>query len=154
MRGADKYYNYEYLGLIGVGSAMYCPKCGSENLDDAVFCARCGAALDGAYDARRPVSRDRSDQMCFGPSGGALPGLVIGAIIIIVGVTSVFGRDFGEMMGMWGENFGEGMGEWGMGVGRFFAEWGTSWRSTIGAYVSIVVGLAIVYFVLYGRGRR
>ena len=128
---------------------MYCPKCGSENRDDARFCARCGTTMDGADYTRRPATRDRSDQMCFGPSGGALPGLVIGAIIIIVGVTSVFGRDFGEMMGMWGESFGEGMG-----VGRFFAEWGTSWGSTIGAYVSIIVGLAIVYFVLYGRGRR
>ncbi|MBC8224591.1 zinc ribbon domain-containing protein [Candidatus Bathyarchaeota archaeon] len=133
---------------------MNCPKCGSENPDDARFCAGCGAALDGADDARRPVSWDRSDQMCFGPSGGTLPALVIGAIIIIVGVTSVFGRDFGEMMGAWGESFGEGMGEWGIGVGRFFAEWGTGWGSNIGAYISIVIGLAIVYYVMYGRGRR
>ena len=133
---------------------MNCPKCGSDNLDDARFCAGCGAALDGADDIRRPVSRDRSDQMCFGASGGALPALVIGAIIILVGVTSVFGGNFGEMMGTWGENFGEGMGEWGEGVGRFFSVWGTGWGSNIGAYVSIIVGLAILYFVLYGRGRR
>ena len=154
MRCADKYYNYPYLGLIDVGSTMNYPKCGSENLDDASFCASCGAALHGADYAKRAVSRDRSDQMCFGPSGGTLPALVIGAIIIIVGVTSAFGGDFGERMGAWGESFGEGMGEWGMGVGRFFAEWGTSWGSNIGAYISIIVGLAIVYFVLYGRGRR
>ena len=83
-----------------------CPKCGSENLDDARFCAGCGATLDGAGDVRRPVSRDRGEQMCFGLSGGALPGLVIGGIIIIVGVTSVFGRNFGDMMWTWGENFG------------------------------------------------
>ena len=94
---------------------MICPKCGSENLDDARFGSDCGTALDGAGDVRRPVSRDRGDQMCFGPSGGELPGLVIGTIIIIVGVTSVFGRNFGEMMGMWGEGFGEGMG-------RYFAD--------------------------------
>ena len=80
--------------------------------------------------------------------------MVIGVIIIIVGVTSAFGRDFGEMMGAWGESFGEGMGRWGEGVGRFFAEWGTSWGSTIGGFVVIVVGLAIVVFTLYGRGRR
>jgi hypothetical protein len=63
---------------------MICPNCGSDNLDDASFCASCGAALDGGRYVPRPVSRRREDQMCFGPSGGALPGLVIGAIIIIV----------------------------------------------------------------------
>ena len=133
---------------------MICPKCGSENLDDARFCASCGAALDGTGDVRRPVSRDRVDPMCFGLSGGALPGLVIGAIIIIVGVTSVFGRNFGEMMGTWGENFGEGMGRWGEGVGRFFADWGMGWGGKIGASFSIIIGLAIVYYFVYGRGRR
>ena len=81
---------------------MYCPKCGSENRDDARFCARCGAALDGVGNVRRAVSRDRSDQMCFGLTGGTLRGLVIGAIIIIVGVTSVFGQNFGQGMGRWG----------------------------------------------------
>ena len=133
---------------------MICPKCGHKNLDDARFCASCGAALDGVSVVRRPVSRDRVDQTCFGSSGGALPGLVIGAIIIIIGVFSVFGEDFGMMMGRWGASFGESMGRWGEGVGRFFAEWGTSWGSTIGGFVVIVVGLAIVVFTLYGRGRR
>ena len=123
-------------------------------MDDASFCAGCGAALDGAGDAPRAASRDRTDQMCFGPSSGALPGLVIGAIIIIVGVTSVFGGNFGEMMGTWGENFGEGMGRWGEGVGRFFADWGTSFGSTTGSSLMIVMGLAIVFFVLLGRSRR
>jgi hypothetical protein len=92
--------------------------------------------------------------MCFGGSGEMLPGLVIGVIIIIVGVTTVFGGNFGEMMGSWGENFGEGMGRWGEGVGRFFADWGTGWASTFSASIMIIVGLAIVYFVIVGRGRR
>ena len=133
---------------------MYCPKCGSENLGDAILCASCGATLEGAIDIRKPVSRARDDQMCFGGSGEMLPGLVIGVIIIIVGVTTVFGGNFGEMMGSWGENFGEGMGRWGEGVGRFFADWGTGWASTFSASIMIIVGLAIVYFVIVGRGRR
>jgi len=110
--------------------------------------------LDGAGDVRRPVSGGRAEPDCFGLSGGTLPGLVIGAIIIIVGVTYALGGDFGEMMGAWGESFGEGMGRWGEGVGRFFADWGTSWGSKIGASVAIIIGLAIVYYALYGRGRR
>jgi hypothetical protein len=133
---------------------MVCPKCGAENHDDAMFCSSCGAALDEAGDAIRPVSRDRSDQMCFGSSNGMFPGMMIGIIIIIVGVTSFFGQNFGDMMGRWGEGFGEGMGRWGENVGRFFAEWGTSWGSKIGASFSIIIGLAILYFVLADRGRR
>lgn len=144
---------------------MICPKCGSENPDDASFCTGCGAALDGADDIRRPVSRDRVEQECFGFSGGALPGLIIGAIIIIVGLASAlgggfgqtvgsWGSSFGEAMGRWGESFGESVGSWGEGVGRFFAEWGTSWGSTIGGLVVMTIGLAIVVFTLYGRGRR
>lgn len=140
---------------------MICPNCGSENLEDASFCSSCGAALDGTGDVPRPVSRDRGDQMCFGGSGGALPGLVIGAIIIIVGITSVFGGNFGYMMGMWGEGFGEGMsrwgegmGRWGEGMGRYFSDWGMGWGSTIGASISIIIGLAILYYFMYGRGKR
>jgi hypothetical protein len=79
---------------------------------------------------------------------------VIGAIIIMVGLASVFGGNFGEMMGSWGESFGEGMGRWGEGVGRFFSNWGAGWGSSISGAVSIFVGLAIVFYVLYGRGRR
>ncbi len=133
---------------------MICPRCGSENPDDARFCTGCGAALDGVGDVHRPVSGGRAEPDCFGLSGGALPGLVIGVIIIIVGVTSAFGRNFGEMIGAWGERFGEGVGRWGESVGRFFADWGTSWGSTIGGLVVLTIGLAIVVFTLYGRGRR
>ena len=119
-----------------------------------MFCSSCGTALDGDGVTIRPVSRDRSDQMCFGGSGGTLPGMMIGIIIIVVGVTSFFRRNFGVMMERWGKGFGEGMGRWGEGVGRFFAEWGTGWESKIGASFSIKVGLAILYFVLYDRDKR
>ncbi len=132
----------------------FCQKCGKEYEEGARNCPSCGTALDGTVDVRRVVSRDREEQMCFGLSGGALPGLVIGAIIIIVGVTSVFGGNFGEMMGSWGESFGEGRGRGGEGVGRFFADWGTGWGGTIGASFSIIVGLAILYYFMYGRGKR
>ena len=132
---------------------MICPKCGSENLDDSRFCTDCGTALDEVGDVQRSISRDREEQMCFGLSGGAFP-LIIGAIIIIVGVASAFGRNFGYMMGTWGSNFGESMGRWGESVGRFFAEWGTSWGSRIGASISIIVVLVIIYFFVYERDRQ
>ena len=114
---------------------------------------------------QRPVSRRRNDEWCFGFSGGGLSGLVIGVIVIIVGVASVFGRVFSAMMGRWGENFGEGMsrwaesfgegmGRWGESVGRFFVDWGMGWGSKIGASFLIIVGLVIVYFVVYEQNRR
>ncbi len=143
---------------------MICPKCGSENLDDARFCTGCGAALDQASDTRRTGYRARTEPDCFGLSGGVLPGLLIGAFIILIGVASALGGGFGQMMGSWGgsfgeamgrwgENFGESMSSWGEGVGMFFAEWGAGYR-TFGALVVVLIGLAIVYYTMYGRGKR
>ena len=122
---------------------MICPKCSTDNLDEATFCINCGTPLDEKDDAQNPVSKSQTDWRYTRQPSGALPGLVIGVIIIIIGITSVFGGDFGEFMGNWGE-----------GVGRFFADWGTSWGSRIGASILIIIGLAIVYHFMYGRGRR
>jgi hypothetical protein len=83
-----------------------------------------------------------------------LPGMVIGIIIIIVGVTSFLGQNLGELIGRWGEVFGEGMGRWGENVGRFFADWGMTWGSKIGASFSIIIGLVILYFAFFGRDSR
>ena len=133
-------------------------------MDDARFCTGCGATLEQVSDVRRSGYRGRSEPDCFGLSGGTLPGLLIGAIIIIIGLASVFGDGFGQMigswggsfgeaMGRWGESFGERMGSWGESVGRFFAEWGAGFRM-IGASVAVLIGLAIVYFAMYGRSSR
>ena len=64
-----------------------CTKCGAENNDDAKFCNSCGASL------RRIERRDKHHKdECFGlPYGGAIFGLFIGFIIIIWGLSSVFG---------------------------------------------------------------
>jgi hypothetical protein len=132
---------------------MICPKCGTENVDDARFCTECGSSMDATGDVRRPITRDREEQMCFGISGGVFP-LIIGVIIVMVGVVSAFGRDFGYIIGTWGADFGMSMGRWGERVGRFFAEWGTTWGSRIGASISIIIGLAIIYFFMdYSRRR-
>ena len=140
---------------------MICPRCGSENLDDARFCSSCGASLEQVSNTRRSDYRGRSALDCFGLSGGALPSLLIGAIIIIIGLASIFGGGFGQMMGSWGgsfgeaigswgESFGERIGSWGKDVGRFFIEWREGFRM-IGASVAILIGLAIVYFGMYER---
>ena len=122
-------------------------------MEDAQFCAKCGSSLDRTEQNQRPVYRTRDD-MCFGFSGGTFPALIIGVIIIIVGAASFFGQSIGIIMGTWGENFGQSMGRLGMNIGRFFAEWGTTWGSRIGASLSILIGLVIIYYILNSQGRR
>jgi hypothetical protein len=64
-----------------------CTKCGAENKEDAKFCSACGATF-GQVERRQNPPRDE----CFGlPHGGAIVGLFIGVIIIIVGLSNMFG---------------------------------------------------------------
>lgn len=64
-----------------------CAKCGTENKEDAKYCVNCGEAL-GRVERRERRPRDE----CFGlPYGGAIFGLFIGAIIILWGLTEIFG---------------------------------------------------------------
>ena len=64
---------------------VYCTKCGTKNDEDAAVCVKCGASLAGRPAWRR--ERRRREEECFGlPHGGAIVGLVFGAIIIIAGL--------------------------------------------------------------------
>ena len=72
---------------------VYCTKCGTKNEEDAAVCVKCGASL-AATPAWRPERRRRQkeEQECFGlPHGGAIVGLIIGIIIILVGISQVPG---------------------------------------------------------------
>jgi hypothetical protein len=90
-----------------------------------------------------------------GFSRSVFPSLIVGALIILVGLTYSFGRDFGqivggwgenfgEVIGGWGENFGEVIGAWGENVGRTFSEWGLEFGRYFGASILIIIGLLIV----------
>jgi uncharacterized membrane protein YvbJ len=66
---------------------VYCPKCGTKNEDTAEFCVKCGASLQTGTSASRRYERRRAEQECFGlPHGGAIVGLAIGVIILILGI--------------------------------------------------------------------
>ena len=84
---------------------VYCTKCGTKNPDDAKTCSQCGAPLYslgereqrrrkegecfGTHRAEEPYKR--VEEECFGiPRGGAIFGLVIGAIIILAGFSFLF----------------------------------------------------------------
>lgn len=68
---------------------VYCSKCGTDNEENTKFCIKCGAPLYPERVGRiRPERRDE----CFGlPRGGAIFGLVIGLIIILVGLRDLLG---------------------------------------------------------------
>ena len=76
---------------------VYCTKCGAKNEEDAVVCVKCGASLVGRPAWRR--ERRRPEEECFGlPHGGAIVGLVIGIIIILVGLASLYEIDIGPLI--------------------------------------------------------
>jgi len=71
---------------------VYCTKCGTKNEEDAAVCVKCGEPLAAHPPWRR--ARPRPEEECFGlPHGGAIAGLVIGIIIILVGLSSLLHID-------------------------------------------------------------
>jgi hypothetical protein len=74
-----------------------CPKCGTQNEDGSDFCKKCGTSLHVAP----PVSEYRRPrEECFGvPNGGAIIGLVFGAILISLGLGIIFGFDVARYIG-------------------------------------------------------
>ncbi|UCD43890.1 MAG: hypothetical protein JSV27_06975 [Candidatus Bathyarchaeota archaeon] len=135
-------------------------------MEDARFCAKCGAPLGR-------VSEDESldsieniiESTIEGISSTALPGILIGVFIIVIGLTFSSGQDvgrivgnwgetFGEGMGSWGESFGSSMGSWGENMGRFFADFGRNLSISFGASMVIVVGLVIVAWSLFRQDVR
>jgi len=106
---------------------VYCPKCGTQNEDDAKFCKKCGADLyagetvEKRAEAYAGPSRRHMDEECFGlPYGGAIVGVIVGLFIILIGVGIVFQQD----------------------IGHWFMP-----------FILIVIGLLIVVGAIYGRRR-
>ncbi|MDH5685773.1 MAG: zinc-ribbon domain-containing protein [Candidatus Hadarchaeaceae archaeon] len=70
---------------------VYCSKCGAKNKDEAKICVKCGESL---YLPRE--RRERHVEECFGiPRGSAIFGILIGAIIIIIGILYFLSKIFG-----------------------------------------------------------
>ncbi|MDH5419600.1 MAG: zinc ribbon domain-containing protein [Candidatus Bathyarchaeota archaeon] len=90
---------------------VYCTECGTKNEEDVEYCIKCGANLWvprekrlerrakewGEEFGRRAEEWGeqfgrRAEKECFGlPHGGAIVGLIIGAIIILLGLSLVLG---------------------------------------------------------------
>ena len=90
-----------------------CSECGTENEKEAKFCTKCGATLEGpkrksgekkewgeewGEDFGKRVEEwgegvgRRLENECFGiPNGGAILGLIFGAIIVLFGLSWIAG---------------------------------------------------------------
>jgi uncharacterized membrane protein YvbJ len=95
---------------------VYCTKCGTENLDDANICTNCGSSLNPPSFRSRSRRRDRDDDMCFGGRSDKTWPLLIGAFIILIGLSNLLDNTF-----LW-------------------ARWDNLWPLFI-----IIIGLIIVY---------
>lgn len=105
---------------------VHCVKCGTENADDAKFCAKCGAQL---YVTRESEQYRRVEKECFGlPHGGIIFAAIIGFIIILYGFAALWN----QMYPM---------------VGRNYQDW--VWPA-----VPILIGILIIVGALYGMRRR
>jgi len=78
---------------------VYCTKCGTKNEENALVCVKCGTRLyktppsfeKRIEEAVEGAVGEAAPEECFGiPHGGAVVGLVIGLIIIIVGLGLLF----------------------------------------------------------------
>jgi uncharacterized integral membrane protein/ribosomal protein L40E len=97
---------------------VYCTKCGTKNEEGTEYCSKCGANLRVSREQKIERRAEefgrraeewgeqfgkRAEEECFGlPHGGAIVGLIIGIIIIVVGLSSLAGIDIGESIGRYG----------------------------------------------------
>jgi len=91
---------------------VYCTKCGTKNEESTQYCSKCGANLGVSREQKLERRAEefgrraeewgeqfgkRAEEECFGlPYGGAIAGLIIGAIIIFVGLSWLAGVDWGR----------------------------------------------------------
>jgi hypothetical protein len=99
---------------------VYCAKCGTKNEAGARYCVKCGAALGVTREERferraqewgeefgrraeewgEQFGRRMEEEGCFGlPHGGAIVGLIIGAIIVLVGLSLLAGMNWMKYVG-------------------------------------------------------
>ncbi len=87
---------------------VYCTKCGAKNEDDVDVCAKCGAPLKEFSRERRRRPRNdcfgrrerHMEDECFGlPHGGAIMGVIFGALLVILGLAITLGINVWDYLG-------------------------------------------------------
>ena len=78
---------------------VHCTKCGTENPDDAEYCAKCGARLYTIGESRH---YRRMEDECFGlPQGKRIFPIIVGIIIIFWGLSMILGEFYNLDMPWW-----------------------------------------------------
>jgi len=72
---------------------VYCQKCGHKNEEGAEFCSSCGDDLHPyKHRKQKKMGNNRSRDECFGlPHGGLIVACIIGVLLILFGLSSIFG---------------------------------------------------------------
>jgi uncharacterized membrane protein YvbJ len=79
---------------------VYCQNCGTKNENDDEFCSKCGEPLKEDVERRyRPEQRQRQRDECFGlPGGNIIVPLIIGVILILSGLSSIYGFQYWQYL--------------------------------------------------------
>lgn len=79
---------------------VYCHNCGTKNEEEDEYCSKCGTPLKENVEHRqRAESRQRQREECFGlPYGNIIVPLIIGVILILSGLSSIYGF---ELENLW-----------------------------------------------------
>lgn len=79
---------------------VYCHNCGTKNEDDAEFCSKCGTPLkENVERGHREKQHKRQRDECFGlPHGNIIGPLIIGFILILAGLSSIYGFEFWQYL--------------------------------------------------------
>jgi uncharacterized membrane protein YvbJ len=80
---------------------VYCHNCGKKNEEDVEYCSKCGTSLK-EDDKRRTrwERRQRRRDECFGlPGGNIIAPLIAGVILILVGLSSIYGFQYLQYLG-------------------------------------------------------
>jgi len=79
---------------------VYCHNCGTKNEDDVEYCSKCGTLLKEDVERRyRPKHRQRQRDECFGlPHGNMILPIIIGVILILAGLSSIYGFEFWQYL--------------------------------------------------------
>lgn len=79
---------------------MFCPKCGAQCADDAVFCGSCGNSLKG--DAQKPAASQPVDVAAAVKKNMSYIMVAIGAVAALLGLLIMFGV-FEPSVTIWGQ---------------------------------------------------
>jgi hypothetical protein len=78
---------------------VYCHNCGTKNDEGVEFCSNCGSSLKVSADYKGDRGDSMDDRLrqrneCFGlPHGGLIVGLLFGSLLILFGISSIYGFD-------------------------------------------------------------